>query len=117
MASKNPQALAISKNRGFITENVAVGGLETVSGYLLQEGLVSRQNHDDALAVFGIGPRVKADKLLTAVEVKIKGDPEKFFPKFIAALRSSDLEFVAIKLELAVKELPPGPDPGEYACV
>ena len=117
MASKNPQALAISKNRGFITENVAVGGLATVSGYLLQEGLVSQQNHDDALAMSGIGQRDKADKLLTAVEVKIKRDPDKFFPKFIVALRSSDLEFVADQLEQAVKELRSPSDSSEYTCV
>ena len=108
MASKNPQALAISKNRVFITENVAVGGLSTVSGYLLQEDLITPQNHDDVLAVCGDGRRDKADKLLTAVEVKIKGDPEQYYPKFIVALRSSGLGFVADKLERAVEELPPG---------
>ena len=101
----------------FIRDNVAVGGLSTVAAYLLQEGLIAQQNFDDALAVCGKGPHHQASELLRPVQEKIKGDPDKFFPKFIAALRSSGLEFVADKLERAVEELPPGPVPGEYACV
>ena len=117
MASKNPQAQAISNNMVFIRDNVAVSGLSTVAGYLLQEGLIAQQNFDDALAACGKGPHDQAIKLLRPVEEKIKGDPNKFFPKFIVALRSSDLGFVADKLEQAVKEVRIPSDPSEYTCV
>ena len=60
-------------------------------GYLLQFELITRQNHDDALVSYGKGPVDQATMVMRTVELKIESDPDLYFPRFIQALRWSNL--------------------------
>ena len=89
----------VRRNIVFIEQSIAAGGLATVAGYFLQFELITRQNHDDAIASIGKGPVDQAAMLMGTVELKIKSDPDLYFPKFIEALRKSNLGYVADKME------------------
>ena len=89
----------VRRNIAFVEQNIAAGGLATVAGYLLQFELITRQNRDDALASSGKGPVDQAAMLMRMVELKIESDPDLYFPRFTEALRKSNLNNVADKLE------------------
>ena len=89
----------VRRNIAFIQQSIAAGGLATVAGYLLQFELITRQNHDDALAPCGRGPSDQAAMLMRTVELKIRSNPDLYFPRFTQALRWSNLGNVADLLE------------------
>ena len=89
----------VRRNIAFIQQSIAAGGLATVAGYLLQFELITRQNHDDALATLGRGPSDQAAMLMRTVELKIRSNPDLYFPRFTQALRWSNLGNVADLLE------------------
>ena len=89
----------VRRNIAFIEQSIAAGGLATVAGYLLQFELITRQNRNDALASNGKGPVDQAAMLMRTVELKIESNPDVYFPKFTEALRKSNLDNVAEKLE------------------
>ena len=89
----------LRRNIAFIQQSIAAGGLATVAGYLLQFELITRQNHDDALAPCGRGPVDQAAMLMRNVELKIESDPDLYFPRFTQALWRSNLGHVAAMLE------------------
>ena len=93
------KAEVLRRNIAFIQQSIAAGGLATVAGYLLQFELITRQNHDDALAPCGRGPVDQAAMLMRTVEVKIESNPDLYFPRFTQALRWSNLGNVADTLE------------------
>ena len=90
---------AIRRNFFFIQKSIAASRpvLLTVAGYLLQFELITRQNHDDALASSRLVHQ--AATLMRTVELKIKSDPYLYFPRFTQVLRLSDLSYVADSLE------------------
>ena len=90
---------ALRRNSVLIQQSIASGGLTTVAGYLLQFELITRQNRDDALASYGKGPVDQAAMLMRTVELKIESDPDLYFPRFIQALRWSNLGHVVAMLE------------------
>ena len=92
-------SVVVRRNISFIQRNIAAGGLTTVAGCLLENDLITRQNHDDALASCGKGHVDQAAMLMGTVELKIEGNPDLYFPKFTEALRKSNLGNVADKLE------------------
>ena len=99
-------AISPSSNRRYCTyiiisiqQSIAVGGLSTVANYLLQNDLITREKYYDVLAPCGRGPTSKAAMLMSSVEFKIRADPDFFFPKFINALRMSDLGYMADELK------------------
>ena len=99
MAENHDQKVDIvRRNIGFIQQSIAAGGLATVAGYLLQFELITRQNHDDALAPCGRGPVDQAAMLMRTVELTIESNPGLYFPMFIEALRRSNLGNVADQL-------------------
>ena len=100
MAANHDRKVEVVRcNIAFIQQSIAAGGLATVAGYLLQFELITRQNHDDALATLGRGPSDQAAMLMRTVELKIESDPDLYFPKFTQALRWSNLGNVADLLE------------------
>ena len=100
MATNHDQKVeVVRRNIAFIQQSIAAGGLATVAGYLLQFELITRQNHDDALATLGRGPSDQAAMLMRTVELKIESNPDLYFPKFTQALRWSNLGNVADLLE------------------
>ena len=100
MATNHDQIVeVVRRNIAFIQQRIAAGGLSTVARYLLHFELITRQNHDDALATFGRGPSDQAAMLMRTVELKIESDPDLYFPKFTQALRWSNLGNVADLLE------------------
>ena len=104
----------VRSNIVFIQRSIAAGGLATVAGYLLQSELITRQNHDDALAPSGKGPVDQAAMLMRTVELKIESDPDLYFPRFTQALRSSNMGNVADRLEQQARSLRKRP---EYEAV
>ena len=90
---------AIRRNNVLIQQSIATGGLATVAGYLLQSELITKQKYHDVLAPCGREPVHGAAILMKTVELKIWSDPDLYFPRFIHALRSSDLGNVADRLE------------------
>ena len=98
---KVPKVEVIHRNFFFIQQNIAASRplLLTVTGYLLQFGLITRQNHDDALARGRLGFVHQAATLTRTVESKIKRNPDLYFPRFTQALRLSNLHYVADRLE------------------
>ena len=100
MAENPPtKAVVLRRNIAFIQQSIATGGLATVAGYLLQFELITRQNHDDALAPCGRGAVDQAAMLMRTVELKITNNPDLYFSRFTAALRCSNLSDVAYTLE------------------
>ena len=97
--AENRKVAVVRRNIAFIQQIIAAGGLATVAGYLLQFELITRQNHDDALAPCGRGPVDQAAMLMRTVELKIESNPDLYFPRFTAALRWSNLGNVADTLE------------------
>ena len=97
---KVPKVEVIRRNFFFIQQSIAASRplLLTVTGYLLQFDLITRQNHDYALAR-GRGPVHQAATLMRTVESKIKRNPDLYFPRFTQALRLSNLHYVADRLE------------------
>ena len=97
---KVPKVEVIRRNFFFIQQSIASSRpvLLTVTGYLLQFDLITRQNHDDALAR-GRGLVPQAATLTRIVESKIKRNPDLYFPRFTQALRLSNLHYVADRLE------------------
>lgn len=101
----NLQAEVIESNEVLIVDNVGAGGLATIASYLLQDKLISRQNRNDALAIDGRRTKAKVTgDLIEPILLKITSDPQLWFPKFIQALRKSDLGHVADKLELDLRK-------------
>ena len=98
-ASHAQKVEVVRGNIAFIQQSIAAGGLATVAGYLLQFGLITRQNHDDALAPCGRGPVEQAAMLMRTVELTIESNSDLYFPRFTAALRWSNLGNVADTLE------------------
>ena len=100
MAANHDQKVeVVRRNIAFIQQSIAAGGLATVAGYLLQFELITRQNHDDALATLGRGPSDQAAMLMRTVELKIRSNPDLYFPRFTQALRWSNLGNVTDLLE------------------
>ena len=100
MAEKPPtKAGVLRRNIAFIQQSITAGGLATVAGYLLQFELITRQDHDDALALCGGGPVDQAAMLMRTVELKITNNPDLYFPRFTRALRCSNQGNVADTLE------------------
>ena len=89
----------VRRNIVFIQQSIAAGGLATVAGYFLQFELITRQNHDDAIAPSGKGSIDQAAMLMRTVELKIKSNPDLYFSKFTEALRESNLGNVVDRLE------------------
>ena len=81
---------------------MATGGLATIAGHLLENELITQQNHTDALAVCGRGPLVQTTILTNSIMVKIKHDPGVYFPCLIEALRQSGMSDAADTLEQAI---------------
>ena len=98
-ANHDRKVEVVRRNIAFIQQSIAAGGLATVAGYLLQFGLITRQNHDDALATFGRGPSDQAAMLMRTVELKIESNSDLYFPWFTHALRWSNLGNLADTLE------------------
>ena len=100
MATNHDQKVeVVRRNSLFIQQHIAAGGLANVAGCLLHFELITRQNHGDAVAIFGRGPYDQAAMLMSIVELKIESDPDLYFPKFTQALRWSNLGNVADLLE------------------
>ena len=102
--AENPKAEALRCNMAFIQESMATGGLSTIAINLLQLDLITRQNYRDSLAPCGRGPDDQAAMLMISVEVRIRGDPDVYFTRFIEALRRSHLGNVADRLVQALPE-------------
>ena len=100
----NPKTEALRRNIAFIQENIATGGLYNVASHLLQLNLITEQNYRDSLALYGRGPDYQAAMLMTSVEVRIRDNPDVYFPRFIEALRRSHLGNVADRLVQALPE-------------
>ena len=98
-ANHDRKVEVVRRNIAFIQQSIAAGGLATVAGYLLQFELITRQNHDDALATLGRGPSDQAAMLMRTVELKIESNSDLYFPRFTNALRWSNLGNVADTLE------------------
>ena len=98
----NQKAEALRRNIAFIQENMATGGLATIASHLLQLDLITEQNYRDSLAPCGRGPDDQAAMLMISVEVRIRGDPDVYFTRFIEALRRSHLGNVADRLVQAL---------------
>ena len=98
---KVPKVEVIRRNFFFIQQSIAASRplLLTVTGYLLQFDLITRQNHDDALARGRLGLVHQAATLTRTVESKIKRNSDLYFPRFTQALRLSNLHHVADRLE------------------
>ena len=112
--AENRKLAVVRRNIAFIQQSIVAGGLATVAGYLLQSELITRQNHDDALAPCGRGPVDQAAMLMRTVELKIESNPDLYFPRFTAALRWSNLGNVADTLEQALPEHQRVPGIPEY---
>ena len=94
-ATSNPQTKALHHNLIFVQRSMVAGGLATISGHLLQNDLITQQNHNDALAVCAM-------ILINSILQKIENNPEVYFPRLIEALRNSNLSDVADTLEQAI---------------
>ena len=81
---------------------MATGGLATIASHLLQNELITQQNHTDALAVCGRGPLGLATILTNSIMLKLKHDPNVYFPRLIEALRQSGMSDAADTLEQAI---------------
>ena len=75
------------------SKRVFVSGPATIAGYLLQLELITRQHYENVLEGFGRA------SFMIAVELKIESNPDLYFPRFIQALRWSDLDYLADMLE------------------
>ena len=100
----NPEVEALLSNIVFIQENMATGGLPTIAGHLLRLKLITEHNYRDSLALCGKGPDHQAAMLMETVQVRIRGDPDVYFTRFIEALRRSHLGNVADRLVQALPE-------------
>lgn len=85
----SPQAEALCRNLIFVQRSMVAGGLATIAGHLLQNDLITQQNYNDALAVCGRGPLEQATILTNSILLKIKYNPENYFPLLIESLRQS----------------------------
>ena len=102
--ARNPKVEALLSNIVFIQENTATGGLTTIGGHLLRLNLITEQNYRDSLALCGNGPDHQAAVLMETVQVRIRGDPDVYFTRFMEALRQSHLGNVVDRLVQALPE-------------
>ena len=101
-STSNPQAEALCRNLVFVQESMVTGGLATIAGHLLENDLITQQNYSDTLAVCGRGPLDQTAILTNSITLKIKCNPQLYFPRLINALKQSGLCDTADRLEQAI---------------
>ena len=102
--AENQKAEVVRRNIAFIQESMATGGLATIATHLLQLDLITEENYRYSLAPCGRGPDHQAAMLMETVKVRIRGDPDVYFTRFIEALRRSHLGNVADRLVQVLPE-------------
>ena len=93
----DPQHAALLKNIIFISQAVCQANITTLAEKLLESDLITKQICDST-----IGDK-RPERILAFLQDKIKKEPTKF-DDFLKALRSSELETIADKLESDYRE-------------